>query len=118
MVTDNIQRRNRREFSLDAIQRLAADKAVAYGSRDVLRDTENHHYSKDDVCACLMNLKEENYHESIHYGDKKGWLDVYKCNWPAPLPNSSLVDDLYIKLKLNRDCILIVITSFHPEGTS
>lgn len=116
MVISDPQKRNGKEYSLDAIHRLAARQKVVYGSPDVLRDTANFGYSLEEVCLCLQNLKEENYHESVHY-DRGGWHDVYKCRWPAPNQPAIEIDHLYIKLKLNRDCITIVIASFHPEGT-
>ena len=117
MVTSNPQKRNKIEYSLSAIHRIAGERNVVYGSRDVQRDVLNHDYSLEDVCQCLQSLRQEDYDESVHYGDKRGWLDVYRCRWPAPNSSTSTIDDLYIKLKLNRDCITIVIASFHPEGT-
>jgi len=116
VIQKGIKKRIKREYSLEAVRRLASEQKVSYGSRDVIRDTENFGYSLDDVCNCLASLQEDDYHESVDYGDKRGWLDVYKCSWPAPVAPESRIDNLYVKFKLNRDCILIVLASFHPEG--
>ena len=115
MVSEDPERRNNSEYSLDAIHRLAKSGNVNYGSPKVQRDVDNLDYSLEDVCECLQSLSNDNYYESVNYGDHKGWLDVYLCNWPLRSTESSV--ELYIKLKLNRDCITIVLASFHPEGS-
>jgi len=52
--------------------------------------------------------------ESICYEKYSGWFDVYHCAWQlADQPT----DPLYLKLKLDRDCITIVLASFHREGS-
>ena len=117
MVTDNnnIRRRSRSEHSLEAVQRLAKQRQVAYGSQRVQEHIVSLGYSIEDVCDCLMALTEHDYRESIHYGDHKGWLDVYVS--PASPPGKpSNNPHLYIKFKLNRDCVTVVLASFHPEG--
>ncbi len=117
MVSKPPERRNRNEYSLDAIHRLAAKGNVSYGSKDVQKDIDDLQYSLNDVCKCLESLSTDDYDKSINYGDHKGWLDVYLCKWTSTQKSPAETKKLYIKLKLNKDCILIVLASFHPEGT-
>ncbi len=105
----------RSEYSLEAVRRLAGQEKVHYGSQRVLNHIVNLGYSKEDVCACLMGLTENEYRGSIDYGDHKGWLDVY-ISPVAPPGKPSNNPHLYIKFKLNRDCLTVVLASFHPEG--
>jgi hypothetical protein len=112
MVTQQNERRQRKEFSLNRIRELAAAGQVAHGSRDVSKDIENLSYSPDDVYQCLVSLTDEDYKESVNYGDHKGWLDEYLITYQSPTGHK---DELYIKLKLNRDCVTIVLISFHRE---
>ena len=114
MVTQQEERRHRKEFSLNCIRELAAAGKVDYWSRDVSKDIENLSYSPDDVHACLASLTEDHYRESVNYGDRKGWLDVYHITYQSPTGHQ---DEMYIKLKLNRDCVTILLMSFHREGS-
>ncbi len=112
MVSNAEKKRNKQEYSLDRIRTLAKQGAVAFMSSRVTRHVENYGYTPDDVNDCLASLKIDNYHESICYQGKT-WLDVYLVSYTGSSGNT---DDLYIKLKLNRDCILVLLASFHPEG--
>ena len=112
MVSEDLKKRSSKEFSLGRIHELAGNGKINYGNSDVQRDIENLGYSPEQVGECLGLLRTEHYRESIHYGDRKGWLDIYCISFSA----GKHVDDLYIKLKLNRDCIMIVLSSFHREG--
>jgi len=116
MVSEFPRRRKTSEYSLNAVHRLAANGKVAYGSNDVQKDIDNLRFSLDDVCNCLQSLSVEDYKQSVNYDDHKGWLDVYLCKWSLSKNSSANTEKLYIKLKLNRDCITIVLASFHPEG--
>lgn len=115
MVTPkSTNKRTNPEYSLTRIKELAAKSKVIYGSRDVQRDIANLSYSLSDVCDCLCTLEDRHYIESIRYEKASVWLDVYLCAWQLP---DQQRDPLYIKLKLNNDCIMIVLASFHREGS-
>jgi hypothetical protein len=75
--------------------------------------TENFGYSFEAVCECLAKLAPEHFHRSERYEPTGLWLDVYLMPYRAPTGHD---DSLYIKLKLDRDCLNIVLHSFHPEG--
>ncbi len=112
MVSSN-ERRNRREYSLRAVRDLARQGSVIYGSARVQRHIENLGYEPKDVHNCLACLEECHYRGTVRYENSRIWMDEYLISFSAP---SGQIDDLYIKLKLNRDCVLIVLASFHPEG--
>lgn len=113
MVTSKQRKRKTSEYALASIHRLARAKQVSYGSRKVMRDTTNLGYSMNAVCECLQGLTKYHYHESITYADQPNWLDVYQCRWQAPhvKPDAPVEDDLYIKLRINGDQLILV--SFH-----
>ncbi len=113
MVNSKIQKRRQREYDLDRIRELAKSGKVAYGSRDVEKDIENLSYEPVNVHECLAELEDKHYKETINYGDHKGWLDVYHTTYQSPTGHQ---DDLYIKLKLNKNCVMIVLASFHRHG--
>ena len=114
MVTPKSIRRNNPEYSLQRIKELASKGKVHYGSKDVQRDITNLSYALSDVCDCLNSLEPDHYVESILYENVPSWLDVYLCSWQK---EGGSVDPLYIKLKLDKNCITIVLASFHREGS-
>ena len=114
MVTPKSSRRSTPEYSLNRIKELAAKGCVEYGSRSVQRDISNLSYLLCDVCDCLNALEPSHYVESILYANTPRWLDVYLCTWQN---EGGTRDPLYIKLKLDKDCITIVLASFHREGS-
>jgi len=112
MVSSKEERRDKKEYSLDRIRELSERGDVMYLSSRVTRDVENLNYSPDDVHQCLSCLEEENYRGTVRY-DSKPWLDEYLISYTGPTGHT---DNLYIKLKLNCDCVVIQLASFHPEG--
>ncbi|MBK5963166.1 hypothetical protein CCR95_03435 [Thiocystis minor] len=117
MVTKNDQdptpeRRNEAEYSLSRVRELAKLGCVSYGSKNVQRDIENLPYVLEDVQKCLQLLRDCHFHHTERYAPGEPWLDVYHVAYPGP---TGVVDELYIKLKLDRDCILVVLASFHRE---
>jgi len=113
MVMEEEERRQRPEYSLDRVRELAREGRVSYGSSRVTRHVENLEYAPEDVHRCLACLEPSHYRGSVRYEGTGPWLDEYLITFIGP---RGCTDDLYIKLKLNRDCILIVLASFHPEG--
>jgi len=112
MVSDTEERRDFKAYSLERIRELAENGHIHYMSRRVFIHTENLGYSPDDVNKCIASLTDANYRGTVRY-DGKAWLDEYLISYTGP---SGHVDDLYIKLKLNRGCVVIQLASFHPEG--
>jgi motility quorum-sensing regulator / GCU-specific mRNA interferase toxin len=113
MVNKEEEKRNKAEYSLTRIHELADQGSVHYGNRRVQRHVEIYNYTPERVNTCLTMLNESHFHESVRYGETKFWLDVYFITCTSSNGN---IDDLYIKLKLDRDCVWIVLDSFHPEG--
>lgn len=111
MVISTTQERKSSEYSLARIHELAKKGRIASGSRKVNNDILNLGYSVQDVCECLHNLRPQQYYKSEKHNDI--WHDVYKCKWSTPNLSENHYDDLYIKLKLDRDCVTVIISSFH-----
>ena len=112
MVIRDTERRARPEYSLDRIRELARDGKVSYGSSTVQRDVENLGYAPEDVHRCLEVLNSLHFSHAERYAKAGPWLDVYCVSCQGPRGH---LDPLYIKLKLNRDCIVVVLGSFHRE---
>lgn len=106
------ERRTTSEYSLARVHELAAVGKVSYAGRNVERDVENLGYPPEYVAQCLQTLNKCHFQECIRYGNGVPWMDVYKVRYPSPKGH---LDDLYIKLKLDRDCVLISLNSFHLD---
>lgn len=111
MVTGGyVQKRDSAEYSLTRIIELAGLSSVRYASTKVQNDTENMGYGIEEVCNCISNLTDEHFSNAEKYPDRRQWFDVYKIKWPIPGKD---YDDLYIKLSLDNDCLVIELRSFH-----
>jgi len=97
-------------YSLDRIHALVRLKKLVYGGRKVQRDIVNLYYDLDDVCRCLLSLNACHFKESVRYADSGVCFDIYQVTCRGPDDKD---DPLYIKLKLSRDCVVVVIGSFH-----
>lgn len=111
MVTET-ERRDSPEYSLTRVHELAAQGHVRYLSGRVQRDVENLSYAPKDVHKCLQTLNNCHFHHAERYPQEKAWLDVYLVAYPGP---ADVLDELYVKLKLDRDCIYVGLASFHRE---
>lgn len=114
MVTDETERDSTPHYSLDRIRELAAGGHVSYGSSRVWVKIECLGYSPEDVYGCLANLNADDYSESIKYPNQPFWLDVYHCCF---ISSNGGKDELYIKLKLTKNCLTIVLASFHLKDS-
>jgi hypothetical protein len=112
MVNEQAQHRTFPSYSLDRIHELARFRHVEYGSSRVTVDVENLGYSIDDICRCLEILQPGHFSHAERYGETDKWLDIYRCTYPSP---SGALDNLYIKLKLFKSCVSVVLHSFHRE---
>ena len=75
-------------------------------------DVENLDFAPEDVHRCLQALEDTNFRGSVRYKGSKFLLDEYLV---ACTGQREISDNLYIKLKLNRDCVWIDLASFHRE---
>jgi len=100
-------------YSLDEVRRYAIDEKVRYAGDRVCDDTDELGLSVEEVCACLGSLVEGDFHESIQYGSRLTWHDVYLK--PYRTPKGRHVE-LYIKFKVLGDRLNLFICSFHPQG--
>lgn len=111
MVTPT-ERRDSPEYSLTRIRELAAEGCVRYLGRRVQRDVENLSYAPEDVHKCLQTLNNCHFHHAERYPPARPWFDVYLVPFTGP---AGVLDELYVKLKLDRDCIYVELASFHRE---
>lgn len=109
--TDAHTKRETPEYSLDQIRRLAGFRQIEYRGKKVPRDVASLGYNMEDVCQCLISLQKHHFVHSIWYGNFPRWHDVYKLHFTD---DSGIKHDLYIKLRLSKDCVLIELCSFHP----
>lgn len=121
MVNRLADRRDTPVYDLDRVRELAGKGLVTFAGKKkeagtkVEQNAEDLGYSPDDVFACIASLQPGEFDESLLYPDEKFWQDVYKCRRTAP---GGEVDDLYIKLKLTRNAVTVVLQSFHRERYS
>ena len=113
MVNQWMESRAAPETSLARVGELAARQALEYASSRVQRDADNLGYSFEAVCKCLEHLGPEHFRRSVRYSPNGPWLDEYLMTYRGPTEHD---DPLYIKLKLDRDCVWIILCSFHREG--
>lgn len=112
MVGRVADRRDEPVYDLDRVRELAGNRRVIYASRRVENDAENLDYGPDAVADCVASLQPEEFDESLRYANEKFWQDIYKCRRVSPKGDT---DDLYIKLKLTRNAITVVLQSFHRD---
>ena len=113
MVTQQNEVRVKPECALARVKELAAEQAVSYGGRRVQNHVANLSYSFEAVCECLTQLTAAHFKHSERYGPDGPWHDVFLMKYRGPAGHD---DDLYIKLRLDRDCLCILLFSFHLEG--
>ena len=102
-------RRNDPKYSLERVRELAARGAVRYVSRTVQHNVEDLEYAPEEVHLCLQTLDRCHFRHAERYSETGAWLDVYQISYRGPTG----IDELYVKLKLNRDCTVVILHSFH-----
>ena len=65
----------------------------------------------EDVWTCLQALDKCHFRHAERYNNDGPWLDVYHIPFQGPAG----IDELYVKFKLNRDCIVVILHSFHRK---
>lgn len=101
------------EYSLDAVARLARLQQVRFMYRRIQRHLDNLGYGVDEVCVRLGALRQVDFHRSERYKNDMRWHDVYVL--PQPV-SANARERLYIKFRIDPDCVWIELCSFHPEG--
>ena len=112
MVGQVADRRDAPVYDLNRVRELAGKGLVVFAGSRAENDAENLDYGPDAVADCLASLQPEEFDESLRYANEKFWQDVYKCRRVLPKGDT---DDLYIKLKLTRNAITVVLHSFHRD---
>lgn len=110
MVT-NGTKRDFPAYSLDQVRVLARDLNVAI-SAGVQNAIAGLGYQLEDVCKCLQVLEPSHFQHSIWYENQNNWFDVYHLLYTSP---DGYDDNLYIKLRLARACLLVSVISFHRQ---
>ncbi|WP_043739202.1 type II toxin-antitoxin system MqsR family toxin [Thioalkalivibrio nitratireducens] len=105
-------RRDAPSYALSRVIELANAGRIQYQSKTVQRDVENLGYRPEDVHRCLASLNECHFHRSEQYEASGPWFDVYHVRYAGP---ADAVDELYVKLKLGPNCLVVVLASFHRE---
>lgn len=110
MVNSEAETRAHPTYDLDRVRELADAGRVRYASSRTENDIENLGYSPELVQRCLSTLEATHFQKSIRYEGKNFWLDVYRREFITP---DEWVDELLIKLKLDRSCVTLILESFH-----
>lgn len=104
------ERRHDAEYSLEQVHRLASFGQVDLRGIKIRQDLVDLGYELDDLCQCLAELERHHFRHSERYENFTRWHDVYKKRHTGP---DGQTRNLYIKLRLSRDCITIEMCSFH-----
>jgi len=110
MVTQWLDRKDTPDVSLELVKRLAASEAVQFEGFQVQIDTQNLGLGVEAVCDCLQELKAEDFRQSERYTERGPWHDVYLIYWRL-MP-------LYVKFKVTKNCLILLVCSFHRERGS
>lgn len=95
------------------MKQIAAAGGVVLFGKKIRVDVAQLGYSHEDQCGCIAKLQATEFRESIKYPDCKDWLDVYLTRY---LCAAGVENDLYVKLMLTKDCLLVTLHSLHtPE---
>lgn len=98
------------DYSLQRVAALASRLAVSYASTRIALDIDNLGYGREEVCACLCELRNTHFSHSERYRPNGPWHDVYRIDWA---PQGSKPDALYVKFRMDGDLLVIELCSFH-----
>lgn len=110
MVSHQTERKSSADYSLEHVARLARQRQLAYATSSAQRDVENLGYGRDEVCACLCDLRDAHFSHSERYRPGGPWHDVYMVDWA---PSGSAPDSLYVKFRMDGGLLVIELCSFH-----
>ena len=106
-------RRQSPEYDLNVVHQLAANEKIHYAGDRVYFTTLSMGFELPDVCRCLQQLSPAHFHESLRYGPRQHWQDVYLITTVSPTGETH---DLYIKFKIFGSQLMLFVCSFHPEN--
>ncbi len=113
MVNSVTERDRFPRYSLERIRELASSEKVVYCGTRVGIDIGNLGLNLEAVCNCIAQLDAAaHFRHSERYAADGPWHDVYGCAWSA---SGGPADDLYIKLRLGRSCLIVDLCSFHLD---
>lgn len=98
------------KYNLAFVHEAARLNKVEYNGRKVQVDIQNLEYELEDVVKCLLQLTESDFHQTHYYG-KSQIFDAYQCLYKKS--TNANKDNLYIKLRLNDEMLILEIGSFH-----
>lgn len=104
------EKKHEPDYSLGAIRRLAGFRQIEYRGKKVPRDVASLGMDLEEVSRCLQALQEHHFAHSIRYENFRRWHDVYRMRYRT---TDDRLLDLYIKLRLSHDCVVIELCSFH-----
>ena len=101
-------------YDLEQVRAAAKQGSVAYRSRKVNNDVLNLGYDFDDVCKCILGLTAAEFRKTHEYEDDApddGYRTVFGAGG-----DKAHQDELYIKLRLCGDELIVDLGSFHLTG--
>jgi hypothetical protein len=110
MVDPVLDKRDQPVYDLARIRELAGKGLVVAAGSKVENDAQNLGYDPDALNGCISSLQAEEFDHAVRYPGEKFWQDVYKIRRESP---QGAIDDLYVKLKLTRNWVTVVLHSFH-----
>lgn len=106
------------QYELADVHRIA-EKGNIDLSRTAQRDAATLGYLDEDIALCIRTLRSQHFVETKSYTEtpKSGkrlvkLLDVYNIVYEK---DESIIDELYIKLKVTSDKNWLFIESFHQK---
>jgi len=100
------------KYALDAVKAIAKRHDIEYRGRIVQRDINNLGYELVDVARCLTQLSESDFSKSIRY-ERRPTDDIYICAFTKAGNEEAKPDDLYVKLCLIDNCLVVDFATFH-----
>ncbi|SRR6056297_591730 len=110
MVISELERKTTPEYCLDRIRDLASSGQVVYGTRRIGIDCENLGYGPEEVWEYIASLEPGDFVSAVRYPNRPFWMDEYRIRWRSA---AGTADQLYLKLHLNRNMIIVTLDSFH-----
>jgi hypothetical protein len=103
------------QYDLARVQALAMQQRVEYAGSKVGKDVDELGLTLANVCDCICMLERSNFRHSLTYRDTGVRLDVYHLTVRI---NSDQLCKLFIKLKHNKNCTVVIVGSFHEQNKS
>ena len=99
------------EYDLKFVKTAVTNSKIEYRGWLVQRDIANLGYKLEDVCDCLLTLREDDFDKTHYYEDGVPPDDSYIFHHTKQY--SERKDELYIKFCLLNEFLILEIGSFH-----